>query len=200
MDAEYKNPEHENFDHWLDAAVRARVDAEPRMGLEERVLATLATEHPRTVFSWMPLAAAIAVAVAVSATLVVTYSRLHSGELTAARLPIIQSTRTSPPPPMQASSTTPDRQQNGKITARRVAKSGGREVPRSADREHALPMLASFPAAAPRTQQERLLAEFAGGANAKQLINFSETLVPLNDIEISSLQIEPLDREDSSPH
>ena len=45
MDAEQKNLGKKNLDRWLDPALRARVDVEPRMGLEARVLTRLKTER-----------------------------------------------------------------------------------------------------------------------------------------------------------
>ena len=74
MGAEQKNLEKANLDRWLDAALRDRANAEPRMGLEARVLARLGSEQPRRTFSWMPLFAAAAVLVAISAALIVMYS------------------------------------------------------------------------------------------------------------------------------
>src|SRR5690348_683989 len=66
MDAENRSDQQKNFDQWLDSALRARMDAEPRIGLEERVLARLASQPKRTRVNLLPLfafAAAVLAAV-----------------------------------------------------------------------------------------------------------------------------------------
>src|SRR5690349_23910296 len=55
MDAENRSDQQENFDQWLDSALRARVNAEPRLRLEERVLARLASQPERTRVNLLPL-------------------------------------------------------------------------------------------------------------------------------------------------
>jgi len=200
MNAEKKNPEREKFDCWLDTALRARVEAEPRMGIEARVLAKLATEPPRQTFSWMTLVLAAAVVVAVSAALIVTYSNEQKQRIAKVVPPDVRTVHHSGAPHLQASSTVPDRERSSKNVARRIARTRAPERSRAADHEHGLPSLATFPAPAPPTQQERMLAELARGANAKDLANFPETLVPLNDVEISSLRVDPLDNENNGPH
>ena len=196
MDAE-RNSGHENFDRWLDAALRARVDGEPRMGLEDRVLARLATERPRSTFSWMPLLAALAAVVAVSLALIVTYSNKRSGQITSAAAP---NAHMSEAPSIRASSTIPDMQRSRKTTAHRIERARAPEALHGGDRGQASSTLAAFPASVPATEQERMLVELARGPNAKDLANFSETLVPLKDVEISSLQVDPLDSENNGPH
>jgi hypothetical protein len=199
MDAEENDRRQEQFDRWLDAALRARVYAQPRMGLEDRVLARIATDPPRKTFSWIPLVAAIAAVVVVSAALFVTYSSRQSLKSATAIPSIVRIPPVSEAPAIQAKSGLPGTAGGGKVMAHRVARARAPEVGHVPDHEQALPILATFPAAAPQTPQERLLVELARGASAKDLADFSETLVPLKDIEISSLQIEPLDNA-TSPH
>jgi hypothetical protein len=199
MDAEQKNLRKENLDGWLDTALRARVDAEPRMGLEDRVLARLAAEHPRATFSWMPLLAAAAVVLAVSVALIVNYSRRHTGQIAVVTPPTLQTVHNSEATPIQRSGALPDMQHNDRITAHRIARARVPEASRASGHEQAISILDGFPASAPPTQQERVLAELARSPNAKDLANFSQTLAPLKDVEISSLQIDPLDSEDSGP-
>lgn len=199
MDAEKKNLEQENLDRWLDAALRARVDAEPRMGLEGRVLARIATEPPSKTFSWIPLVAAIAAVIVVSAALIVTYSTRQSLKSATAIPSIVRTPPVSEAPRIQAKSGLLGTGGGGKVMAHRVARARAPEGQSVPDHEQALPILATFPAAAPQTPQERLLVELARGTSAKDLADFSETLVPLKDIEISSLQIEPLENA-TSPH
>lgn len=197
MGAENKNPGQENFDRWLDAVLHARAHADPRIGLEDRVLARLATEHPRSTFSWMPMLAAVAAVVAVSLALIVTDSNKRSGQITSAAAP---NAHISEAPSVRASSTIPDIQHSRKTTAHRIERARPAEALHAGDGEQASSTLAAFPASVPATQQERMLVELARGANAKDLANFSETLVPLKDVEISSLQVDPLDSENNGPH
>jgi hypothetical protein len=98
MDAEQKNLEKGNLDRWLDAALRARADAEPRMGLEDRLLARLATEHPRPTFSWMPLLAAAVVVIAVSAALILTYANGQKPRIAKVVPPVAHISHTSKAP------------------------------------------------------------------------------------------------------
>src|SRR6185437_16093255 len=66
-----KDPDR-NTERWLDAALSARMgaQAEPQPGLEERVLARLATEPKRNpVLTWRLAFAAVAAAVLISAAL-----------------------------------------------------------------------------------------------------------------------------------
>ena len=72
MGAENRKPESEDLDRWLDLALRERANAEPRAGLEDRVLARLATEPPRTII-WWPAVAAVAVLLVV----VITFVMIH---------------------------------------------------------------------------------------------------------------------------
>src|SRR5579862_7611415 len=48
------------MDRWLDAALRARLGAEPRAGLEERVLARIASRPARAQFQWWSAVSAAA--------------------------------------------------------------------------------------------------------------------------------------------
>src|SRR5690348_3100932 len=60
MDAENNQVPKQDFDRWLDAALRARVAAEPSTGVEQRVLARLAKEPTRRHFIWRPSFVAVA--------------------------------------------------------------------------------------------------------------------------------------------
>src|SRR5438309_8343821 len=74
MDAENRMPSQEDCDRWLDTALRARADAEPRAGLENRVLARLRAEPEPRRFAWWALPIA-AVAVLVIAVVLVSLYR-----------------------------------------------------------------------------------------------------------------------------
>src|SRR5690242_13039686 len=72
MDADYNGIRKPDFDRWLDAALRARAEAEPRMLLEERVLARLASE-PRRIAAWWPTIAAVAALMAIAIAVVLLH-------------------------------------------------------------------------------------------------------------------------------
>lgn len=193
MDTEHKNPGPEKLDRWLDATLRAGTDAEPRMGLEDRVLARLATERPRSTFSWMPLLAAVAVVVAVSVALIVTYSSRRSGLITAAAPPNTRTAPISDVPRVQAAGTAPEMSDSSKTNVRRIARSRAPEIPRAVDHEQALPRLATFPAPSPETAQERLLARIAARRSSFEVAITSLDLVPLRDLSVPELTIEPME-------
>jgi hypothetical protein len=196
MDAEQKNPERENLDRWLDAPLRARVDAEPRMGLEDRVLARLAAEHPGRTLSWMPLVAAAAAVIAVSAALILTYSNGQKPRIAMVVRPVAQTSHTSEAPRTQISNTAPDEERTGKITAPQIARAKALKIPRATDHGQALPRLATFPGPSPETEQERLLARLANQPNALDLSNGSSDHASLKVLPVQEFKIQTM--EDSS--
>src|SRR5262249_26271308 len=88
MGAENRKPESEDLDRWLDLALRERANAEPRAGLEDRVLARLATEPPRTII-WWPAVAAVAVLLVVVITFVMIHPRRPEPIITNKQYPAI---------------------------------------------------------------------------------------------------------------
>lgn len=191
MDAE-RNSGHENFDRWLDAALRARVDGEPRMGLEARVLARLATERPSAKeFAWWPMMSAAAAALVISAALVVTYTFRHNHEIAAGTRSASPAISKAPATQLGSSSTpgTPD---HGRVMTHRVAKASTPQIPH-AEHEESLPRLATFPAPRPETEQERMLARVAARRSSFDLANVSTDLVPLKDISVPELKIDPME-------
>src|SRR6202008_1337439 len=91
MDAEKRKSELENIDHWLDLALRERAYAEPRSGLEERVLRRLATEPAQPQFAWWQVWAAAAAIVVIVVTLALLRSnrqeQVANGQQNATGLP-----------------------------------------------------------------------------------------------------------------
>jgi len=73
MDAANRNPQ-EDMNRWLDRALRERANAEPRNGLEARVLARLAAEPPKRL-AWWPVIAIVAAVVVIAVALGVMYPR-----------------------------------------------------------------------------------------------------------------------------
>lgn len=199
MDAENKSDQQKNFDHWLDSALQARANAEPQLGLEDRVLARLASDSQRRIVWWPVMATAIAAVIAIAVALALLYS--HQPERAIAHAttePANVSAVNSAP--VQASSTT---KTPGLSKARNSQSIRGEHAPccnlahLSAVRnaEAHLPKLATFPAPRPETQQERLLAQLANQLVARK--EFSEVArlsvdSPPKDLSIQELSVEPL--------
>lgn len=192
MDAENKNPGQENFDRWLDTALHARADAEPRMGLEDRVLARLATTRPPSKeFSLWPVMIAAAAALVISAALVVTNSFRLNHEIAAGTRSASPAISKAPATQLGSNSTpgTPD---NRRVITHRVAKASAPQI-RHVEHEESLPRLATFPALSPETEQEHMLARVAARRSSFDLANVSTDLVPLKDLSVPELKIDPME-------
>lgn len=208
MDAENRSDQQNNFDKWLDSALRARMDAEPRIGLEERVLERLASE-PQCRFTLWPAMAMAAAAMVVIAIMLVLLRPTQPDGAIAHRAPQAggsvvngSSLGTNPIPKITAVHKAPHHESMLRANARCCA---SRRAAAHHEREETLPKLASFPAARPETEQERLLAQVAAQLAAQgqfsQLANMSLDS-PKKDLAITELRIEPLEAspESSTPH
>jgi len=194
MDAEKRKSELENIDHWLDLALRERAHAEPRSGLEERVLRRLATEPAQPQFAWWPVwAAAAAIAVIVVTLALLRPNRqeqVANGQQNATGLPNAR-TETTKITPNQRSNT--ERQvPSGRDAAERNPQ-GPAIQPRIPAQAEPLPKLATFPAARPETTQERLLARLAGQLNAVEMAGISNDSMPLKELSIPELKLDPME-------
>jgi hypothetical protein len=204
MDAENRPEEQRNFDQWLDSALQARLSAEPRLGIEERVLARLVLQPQRT-FDWRPLlamasAAVLAIAIAIAllhpsqlqrttnrSAQAITPATVDSASLNARSLPPRESIRKRP---HAVPSVSKDRSCCG--STRLVAR---------AQSEGHLPKLASFPMAHPETDEERMLAQLAAQLSAQQQFSDVARLSvgsPPKDLSIKELIIEPLETPTNS--
>jgi hypothetical protein len=182
MDAKNQNPKLD----WLDTALRARIDAEPRAGLEERILAQLATKAVERSFPlWKTVGAAVALIV-IAITLVVLHRDERKSHMAvgANESPNSSSTtqQSSSPASVVAASSLPrkDRSSSGRhaaccVSAKPVTLSDNRTQER-------LPKLATFPAPRPETGQERLLS----GLAAK--IRYSNAIAgPIHSVDVAEL-------------
>src|SRR5690349_14484588 len=147
MDTKNQSPEFENIDRWLDIALRERANAEPRSGLEERVLTRLASQPKRRTILWWPAMTAAAVVFVIAVTLAVIYPRRQASRETPAQSP--QSPVASSRDAVCCVST---KMAASTITHRAVPRPTVHVEPES------LPKLATFPAPRPETAEERLLA------------------------------------------
>lgn len=186
-DNKMQNPDR-NAEQWLDAALSARMgmQAEPRPGLEERVLARLATEPKRNPgLTWRLAFAAFAAAVLISAALLLMRTNV-------------------PEKPSSARMTRPQ------ANPEQVAKVQPQLVPREPERvnrrraivaarrsdairlKEAAPKLATFPAPTPETDQERMLARLAVRRGTFELA--SESPDPaIQELQVKELVVEPME-------
>ena len=207
MDAERKKSGNGDFDHWLDEALRARVEVEPRMGLEDRVLARIAGER-RTGFRWWP-AAAIAATVSVIA-LAAALLRPNPPDLTIANAEIqlphsaAVETRSAQAKPAANRNTMPVGSHSGSTSKNKACCARANGVVSGRPETEHLPKLATFPALRPATAEERMLAQLATQLTAQQqfseIANLSIDAAP-KDLSIRELNVEPLETApaDSSP-
>jgi len=216
MDAENDNKQKIDIDQWLDAALKARIDAEPRMGLEERVLARLAAEPQRKVLTWWrPALAGVAAIVAIALVLVSSHSsnrkptrlnkpqaasreRIDSHNLQANATPPQQPTLSRAHNRLRIAPSTPDQGVRRSVSVWRSA----RTAAVGKTQQESLPRLATFPAPQPETSEERLLARLAAQRGSFVVASLSTDLVPLKVLPVPEFTIRPLEEapeDDASP-
>jgi hypothetical protein len=189
MDAEKRIHE-----EWLDAALRARADCEPRAGLEDRLLARLASEPPRKALAWWPTVAA-SVAIVVIAIALMTMRQGQPNQ----SLPINAAS------PRIGSASDGGAARNPAVTAvnKAATKLPSRSTHRTETREpinrkaERLPMLATFPAPRPETQQERMLARLSAKGVSFAGIDDPVDLAELRDLPVPEFKIRPMEEAPS---
>ena len=184
MDAENRKAQFEDLDRWLDIALRERANAEPRGGLEQRVLARLASDRPKKFARWLVWAAAVA-------TLVITFALavLHPR-----RQEPTMASRQEPAPVLDE--TRHGRDAACCVSARMQARNTPRAIvtqPAVRPKPERLPKLGTFPAPRPETTQELLLARLAAQPDAVQVASISNDAVPLKELSIPELKIDPME-------
>ena len=140
---------------WLDAALKRYGEAEPRPGLESRILATLRTEHsPESRWGWRPALAGLAV-VLLGAAIFLARGRgvVHETAVGTAIKKEVQTTPKARPAPVLAHVLTPavERSSPRKAYARPVNSVAAAEM---------APRLEQFPSAQPLSEQEKMLASY----------------------------------------
>lgn len=207
MDAENRSNQQKNFDQWLDSALRARMDAEPGMGLEDRVLARLKSEAQRRRVSWWPLFAFATAALAIAVALTLLRPSQPKGAIarsaTQSGAPAVSSVAAQPKPRSKTAAIHKSGSYRSAGTKDIACCNSGRALTHPQREEH-LPKLASFPTARPETEQERLLArvatQLAAQGQISELANISLDSPP-KDLSITGLRVEPLEASpsDSNP-
>ncbi|HEX7960787.1 MAG TPA: hypothetical protein VF493_12770, partial [Terriglobales bacterium] len=193
MEEENKKKFESFDDEWLTRALRARSQAAPRPGLEERILARLASDpesSPRRGWKWMP-----ALAVAFGLLLIVLVGRqfLHQRQV-----PHHEQVKAVPDSGSQALPTMipqPNQQTVASVASAPKPKFVRRR-PLSAQRPviartKALPKLEHFHAAS-ATRQEKLLATFLKKQGPARLGELLARTAPPEDLTIEPLKIAPI--------
>ncbi len=140
---------HDALDHELDIALAKFAAAEPRTGLEERILANLQAEREHTTKRewWRWSAAAIAFATILLVIAGLAWTSIHRAPAIAHRPPTMEPPVQSPAP--QIASTRPPAENL-------TAKLAHRRKPAAP----AYPKLDQFPSPQPLSDQERFLASY----------------------------------------
>ena len=178
-------------DRQIEALLRARADAEPRAGLEERVLARIANEPPRRVFALWPTLAAVGALVVIAIALIVLHTEAPKQNVA------VQVPKTEKPlepsqnePPLQASlkraANNHQFQKHRRRDSRDQAHSGNEEQ---------LPKLATFPAPRPETEQERMLSRLAAKINGLDGSEDSTDVAQLQNLSVVEFNIHPMEVE-----
>ncbi len=137
---------------WLDAALKQYGETEPRPGLENRILANLYAEQTRAAsqpWQWRPVAAVFTIAV------------LAAGAWWLRRKPDITPATTATHLPVAIGNTQPDQPIASTARPPAVLKPRGAARPQSHITRAAWePRLEQFPAPAPLSDQEQMLAQY----------------------------------------
>ncbi len=187
-----------HIDAMLDTALAQYSAAEPRVGLEERILTNLRlSERPLRRLAWRPIAVAAAIVLlAIPSYLVwrgvVTGSHRDKGEISlSGSAPASPADLRPPPSPLVHRR---DAHANSQLAAAKptrpvgVGQRASLLRPPSPAKPVAGPRLEQFPAASPLTEQEILLARYARQVEQAE----SADAPSLKDLEVEALNIAPL--------
>ena len=147
--------DHKNLrDQWLDAALKKYGEAEPRAGIEGRVLANLRAERERGVQGQNPWPVWVGVVAMLSVGVLIFWV---SGHRASNKAPAVaQTAATGRPQSLLAGDRTPAAiLSKVQVLRRRGAQSGRIRTVHAAE-----PRLEQFPAARPLSQQEQMLADY----------------------------------------
>jgi hypothetical protein len=166
MNLSDENTNREKIDRWLDAALPHFSEADPRVGLEARVLATLASdrrEREQNRYRW-PWRLALAAALAAVVIVVIARAPWRSGQP-----PVVTERPTTPGAP--AGTESPPPVVTGVTSNPALGTNGRRNNPhlRAVVGGAPAPRLAQFPAPRPLSEQERLLVALVDNSSSEQL-------------------------------
>lgn len=148
-----RNEDHnQGAENWLDAALKQYSEAEPRPGLENRVLANLHAERARLTLSprwWRPAAAVVTIAI------------FTGGALLLSRRPDVTGGTISNQAPLALGNREHERPVAAAVKPRIAVKQLVRRQPEShSPHASSEPRLEQFPAPAPLSDQEVMLARY----------------------------------------
>jgi hypothetical protein len=213
MDADNRKLQPQEFDRWLDAALLAGANAEPRIGLEERVLGRLRAEPPRKRFAWWPVLTAVTAVFVIAVALVIMHSRPHQRTVADLQRPTA-SQPSSQSPVVQAGSERADNELDAHRRSRRATRDAAccisttviarREPDEDARRfglqansiragSEQLPRLATFPAPRPESAEEHMLLRLAARRDSFDVANVSTDSMPLKDLSVPEIRIDPME-------
>lgn len=176
----------EFVDELLDASLRRYSQVEPRRGLEERLLANVPEQAQRFAWPswvWIPAAATAAILLAALAF----YATRQAAPPPSAPSVAQQVPSAPVAPTMSAKATPPAPYPNvSRVRVERMASPG---------RLGAGPRLASFPARAPISEQERLLLQFMQQTPKEQLMARQLGAAPIERLDFKPLAVPPLELE-----
>jgi hypothetical protein len=141
----------QSAEKWLDTALKQYGEAEPRPGLENRVLANLDAQRAQLTLRpwwWRPTAAVVAVAVLAAAGLLLRRHPEVTVKSKTANQATIAGETTEPEPPIEPAvrpRTPPGSRVRSQIRSQRAL---------------SVPRLEQFPAPAPLSEQEKILAQY----------------------------------------
>jgi len=152
LNTNFEPTENDTLDHVIDAALSKYAAVEPRVGLEERVLANLRVQPPRAPahawFGWA--AAALALVIILVASLLWS---TRKPQLVHAPKPVIQ----QPVGDIQIASHPELPPQNTGL----IRKSAKNRKPHSTTAATTAPRLSQFPSPEAMSDQEKMLADYA---------------------------------------
>jgi hypothetical protein len=152
--------DNDHLDHWLNSALQQYGSAEPRAGLEGRVLANLATEKQPLTLRWrwgIAVAGALVICSVLGLWLEGFLPIPHTHRTVAVQAPIRQSNASHLGPQTPEHPAVKLRIQSVTAKQRRVPKIKTVDLPSE-------PRLERFPSLRPLSEQEKLLQEFIRNA------------------------------------
>jgi hypothetical protein len=180
---DWQTPELDSLDRELDAALAKYAVAEPRTGLEERILANLQTErdhaHERARWRWG--AAALAIAAVVLVIIGLSWTGMRRIPTTAGH-PLPPKPRVHLAPPQIASTQPPAPDSRPRRFARPSHPSAT-----------AMPKLDQFPSPRPLSDQERILASYVEAYPDRAVLLARARTEALRRDRIEETQSFPLD-------
>ncbi len=179
------NERKEFVDELLNTSLNRYSQVEPRAGLEERLLASVPQAAQRSAWlQWVgiPAAATAVVLIAALAFYATWQSPVPSAPIVAQRPPA--PTIVTPASPPTATSAAASRPVIRRAPVERVSA--------------ALPRLATFPARAPLSEQERLLLLFVQQTPKEQLMARQLGAAPIEPLEIQPLSAPSLESQKST--